>query len=215
MRNLIIIINLSIIIAITTIFTQADRFEEAGAEMTQAGSVSPTEKISSEISSAIRSTFPVKDKSEKPEEKSEKVADKALTTFLSDMVVRRMVELEEGKTASQRATFRPLKDFGALVAEDHQKMLDDLKKIAAKKGVAVPEWISPDRAAGLNALREVHGKPFDKKFLKTMINDLKRDAKILKDATVSSDADIQVFATKYLPVVESHLAKARTLKKSL
>src|SRR5690554_2564329 len=120
MRNLIIIINLSIIIAITTIFTQADRFEEAGAEMTQAGSVSPTEKISSEISSAIRSTFPVKDKSEKPEEKSEKVADKALTTFLSDMVVRRMVELEEGKTASQRATFRPLKDFGALVAEDHQ-----------------------------------------------------------------------------------------------
>lgn len=211
MRNLIIIINLSIIIAITTIFTQADRSEENGSEITQVGSVSPAE-ISSDISSAIRSTFPAKENSA---DKNVKIADKAVASFLSDMVVRRMIEREEGKTASQRATFRSLKDFGALVAEDHQKMLGDLKKIASKKSVAVPEWISPDRAEGLNALREVHGKSFDKRFLKSMLSNLKRDAKILKSATESSDADIQVFATKYLPVVEKHLAKAKALKKSL
>lgn len=217
MRNLIIIINLSIIIAITTIFTQSERLQaslgESISEVSQAGSVSPAE-ISSEISSAIRSTFPSKSK-ETTEETSAKASNKVVSSFLSDMILARMVDLEAGKTATQRGTFRPLKDFGALVAEDHQKMLEDLRKIALKKDIAVPQWISPERATGLNALREVHGKTFDKKFLKSTISDLKRDAKILKNATESSDADIQVFATRYLPVMESHLTQAKALKKKL
>ena len=211
MRNLIIIINLSIIIAITTIFTQSERLQASIGEVSQAGSVSPAE-ISSEISSAIRSTFPSK---ETEAENSARVASKAVSSFLSDMTAARMVNLEEGKTATQRGTFRPLKDFGASIAEDHQKMLEDLRKIAAKKDIAVAQWISPDRATDLNALREVHGKTFDKKFLKIIIGDLKRDAKILKNATESPDAEIQVFATRYLPVVENHLARAKALKKTL
>ncbi|HYI78569.1 MAG TPA: DUF4142 domain-containing protein, partial [Chryseolinea sp.] len=65
---------------------------------------------------------------------------------------------------------------------------------------------------GLTDLKEVHGKSFDKKFIRMMIIDHKRDLKKFEKATRSTDADIQVFATKYLPYVQSHLQKIKALK---
>ena len=212
MRNLIILINLSIIIAITSIFTQSEKAEskeETKGGVSQASSLSTTD-ISSEIGSAIRSTFP---KDEVAAEETN--ADKAIASFLTEMAESRMIHVEGGKTASQRATSRPLKDFGALINSDHLRMLDDLKKIANKKTVKTPEWIRGEEASALNDLRAVHGKAFDKKYVKVMMSDLKRDVKVLRRATESPDADIQVFATKYLPLMEGHLAKAKALKKSL
>jgi putative membrane protein len=211
MRNLIIIINLSIIIAITTIFTQSDNTTKNNSEVTEAGSLS-TSDISKEIGSAIRSNFP----KDEPSSLSEKLnADEEVVTFLLKMTEARLADVEGGKTASQRATSRALKDFGSLVVKDQTNMLEALKAIASKKQISVPEWLGPSKASSLDNLREVHGKTFDKKYIRGMISDLKRDVKILRNATESSDADIQVFATLYLPVLESHLESAKALKRSL
>jgi putative membrane protein len=48
-----------------------------------------------------------------------------------------------------------------------------------------------------------------------MILDHKRDVRTFEKATKSNDADVKLFATKYLPVVQSHLEKIRTLKKKI
>ena len=70
-----------------------------------------------------------------------------------------------------------------------------------------------ENADDLEDLRKAHGKAFDKKFIRMMIIDHKRDIVKLEKATRSNDADVQVFATKYLPVVEGHLVKIKALKK--
>ena len=91
------------------------------------------------------------------------------------------------------------------MVNDQTEMLHEIKKLAVLKNVPVPTGLGPDKAEGLKALKDVHGKSFDKKFIKMMTIDHKRDVKKFERATRSSDADVQVFATRYLPYVQSHL----------
>ncbi len=205
MRNLITIINLSIIIGITTILTNSDKI----STMTEHAQVKKNIDNPKELKAAIKSDF---NKTRALKEKP--VVDEAVIKFLNEITEGRLMGLEEGKTAQQRSTKRSLKEYGALMVNDQTQMLKDLRKIAQQKSVSIPSWPGSDKADGLDDLNALHGKSFDKKFIRMMIIDHKRDIKILKDATDYGDADIQVFATKYLPIVQSHLDKIRTLKRS-
>jgi putative membrane protein len=123
------------------------------------------------------------------------------------------MELEEGKVARQRSTSKHLKEYGDLMVKDQSRMLEELKIIAERKQVKLPSNLSQEKAEGLADLKKEHGESFDKKFIKMMILDHKRDVRKFERATKSNDADVKLFATKYLPIVQSHLEKMRTLKK--
>ena len=203
MKNLITIINLSIIIGITTILTQSDKGTQNGKSATEAAS------YHANVNDRINSDFIAATPATKKSSINERVAE-----FLQEMTDARLMDLEEGKIASQRSTTRSLKDYGKLIVKDQSKMLDELKKIAELKNVTIPTRLGTDKAEGLNDLRKVHGKSFDKKFIKMMIIDHNRDIKKLERAVLYGDPDIQVFATKYLPIVQSHLDQIKALKKN-
>jgi putative membrane protein len=204
MRNLITIINLGIIILITTILTQSDKISTNDNSQEKENIVRPTE-----LKAAVKSDF-----NRKKISKEKPAVDEAVISFLNEITEGRLMDLEEGKIAKQRSTKRSLKEYGSLMEDDQTEMLKELKRIAQRKNVSLPVSLGPEKADGLHDLEALHGKSFDKKFIRMMIIDHKRDVKILKNATSYGDADIQVFATKYLPVVQSHLDKIRALKKS-
>ena len=137
--------------------------------------------------------------------------DEFVKEFITEMAEARLMDLEEGKIAQQKSTTKELKSYGTLMVNDQTEMLHEIKKLAARKNVSLPSALGPDKAEGLKALKEVHGKSFDKKFIKMMIVDHKRDVKKFEQATQSRDADVQVFATRYLPYVQSHLQRIRSL----
>ena len=201
MKNLLTIINLSIIIGITTILTQTDKI----ASLSE-GSDEKTEMVSAGINASIP-VVPAKEVASRP------IVSAEAQDFLKAMTEARVMDLEQGNTASQRATTRPLKNYGILMVKDQTEMLKDLKEIAEKKNVSIPLWVGPEKADGLEDLKKLHGKDFDKKFIKMMIIDHKRDLKKLEKAIYAADADIQVFATRYLPIVQDHLEKIKALKK--
>jgi len=138
--------------------------------------------------------------------------DESLEKFINEMAEARMLDLEEGKVAQQRSTTKDLKLYGTLMVNEQTEMLREIKKLAALKNIKVPDALGPDKTEALTELKEVHGESFDKKFIKVMTIDHKRDVKKFERATRSADADVQVFATKYLPYVQSHLDKIRGLK---
>lgn len=137
----------------------------------------------------------------------------AIVEFLVEASEARLMDMEEGKIAQQRATFRALKDYGTLMVKDQAAMLSDLKSIAAAKKIKISSDLGEKKADGLSDLKEVHGKEFDSKFIKMMTIDHKRDLKMFDRALSSTDPDIQVFATKYSPMVKSHLNKIQSIKK--
>ena len=138
--------------------------------------------------------------------------DEFVAEFIREMAEARLMDLEEGKIAQQRSTTKDLKSYGTLMVNDQTEMLREIKKLAVLKNVALSDELGPDKAEGLKDLKEVHGESFDKKFIKMMTIDHKRDVKKFERATRSSDADVQVFATRYLPYVQSHLERIKALK---
>jgi len=213
MKNLITIINLCVIFGITTFVTRLDKLSEENADVQNKAtgiSASPigVAKTAKSDLKTTKSNFKLLSNSEAKEKKDESV------DFIKEMVQARMMDLEEGKIAAQRSTAKNVKEYGSLMVDDQNKMLDDLKKIAALKNVSLDKSLASDKSKALKDLKETHGKSFDKKFIKMMTIDHKRDVKKFREATRYHDADVQVFATKYLPVVESHLDKITALKKS-
>lgn len=73
--------------------------------------------------------------------------------------------------------------------------------------MTLPETISNDKQDGLDELQKKSGKEFDEKFIKMMTIDHKRDIKDFKKATKYKDQEVASFASKYLPLIQSHLDK--------
>jgi putative membrane protein len=210
MKNLITLINLCIIFGVTTIVARLDKISE---ELTD-----PVSEATTTVSAPSRNITKTK-KSEATKSNFTVLAtmepvDQSVADFIKEMTQARMLDLEGGKIAAQRCTSKNLKQYGSLMEDDQGKMLDELRKLAALKKVSLDKSLSPARSEQLQNLMNLHGKSFDKKFVKMMTNDHKRDARIFREATRYQDADIQVFATKYLPVIESHLEKITTIKKN-
>lgn len=217
MRNFITIINLAILFAITSIFSRYDKTQENSANENDSQAETEAVVLSEQNDmTAVQSNFTFWPTQwagdEKINEENEKANDE-LASFVKEMADSRMVERAQGLLAAQRATKRPLKDYGARMATDQSAMLADLTTLAAQKNISLAKDLKDDKAA-LNALKNVHGVSFDRRFISMKIKDYKRAVKKLERSTRSTNADIQVFATKYLPVVQSHLNQLKTLKKN-
>ena len=202
MKNLIILINIGIIIGIVTIFTDNES-SKTDVSMNSGNFAVDAAKKNKVVSSDFTALSKDSD--------TKSGVDEFVNEFITEMAETRLKNLEEGKIAQQKSTTKELKSYGTLMVNDQTEMLQEIKKLAARKNVSVPSTLGPDKAEGLKALKDVHGKSFDKKFIKMMIIDHKRDVKKLERATRSSDADVQVFATRYLPYVQSHLQRIRSL----
>jgi putative membrane protein len=217
MKNLITIINLAVIFGVTSILSKYDKVEEKKGkdELVTAVRVSGE----SEAIGTVQSNFtiwPVQWTGDDNEDKAvgNEEVDEAIIKFVAEMTETAMLDLERGNIAAQKATNRPLKDFGALIVNDQSSMLDELRLLAVQKNIAIPTELRHDKAKQVSGLKEIHGGSFDKKFVAMKIKDLKKDVKKIERATRSSDADIQVFATKYLPVVQSHLDRIKALRRT-
>lgn len=132
--------------------------------------------------------------------------------FLCRAADARMMDWAEGQLATEHATNTPLKEYGQRMLDEQDAFMDDIKALAADKNYILPTALSEKKANGLADLKEEKGKDFDKKFIKMMVIDHKRDVKDFKRALKSKDADVSAFAKKYLPVLKEHLATAQKLK---
>jgi putative membrane protein len=203
LKNLIIVINIIIILGIAAIFADHETSKTDVSKLNSGKVTSEGTKTKKLMSSDVAILSRASGTSSE--------ADEFVEEFITEMAEARLMDLEEGKIAQQKSTTKELKSYGTLMVNDQTEMLQEIKKLAARKGVSLPSTLGPDKAEGLKTLREVHGKSFDKKFIKMMIVDHKRDVKKFERAAKSSDADVQVFATRYLPYVQSHLQRIRSL----
>lgn len=192
MKNIITLINLSIIFGITAIFTTKNKSAEKNLAA-QATMSAPVKQVEASIEPPAVSLVTNHKKDVKI---SEGLASSDLD-FITRSVEICLVKLEEGK-----------------IAQNQTKMLADLKTIAASKSV-ITYADMPDNFYALEDLRQLQGELFDKRFVKKLLYNYKRDLKDLQRATRSDDADIKVFATKYLPVMKANYERMKSLKKKL
>jgi putative membrane protein len=153
----------------------------------------------------LTSSLHAAEKEAKASEKGEKsglsAADKK---FVENAAKGGMMEVAWGKVASERAQSSDVKQFGARMVRDHSKANDELKGIAAKKGISLPS-----EAPSVNFKS-------DRAYMEMMVKDHEKDlAEFQQEAKNGSDPDLKRFADKTSKMVAEHLSLARRIQKDV
>jgi putative membrane protein len=127
-----------------------------------------------------------------------------------------LTEIRASKIAQQKAQNQSVKDFAAMIIEDHTKANEELTSLAANKNITLPNAPGEDKLEQIADLNSETGADFDSEYMDMMVNDHQNDIDLFEDASENSeDAEIRAFADKTLPVLRKHLEEAESIQESL
>jgi putative membrane protein len=128
------------------------------------------------------------------------------TNFILAAAQGGMTEVKLGELASTNGMRADVKEFGQMMVKDHTAINDDMKTLAAQKGVTLPDSLDAKHQAMVDKLTALTGSEFDDAYIAGMIKAHQKDAKAFKaEAAATQDADIKSFLYKSIPIVEAHL----------
>jgi len=125
-----------------------------------------------------------------------------------------MTEVKLGELASRTGERDDVKQFGQRMVKEHGGINDDLKALAAQKGVTLSGSLDAEHQGMVDKMSALSGSDFDNAYIAGMIKDHKTDAKAFKaEASATKDADVKGFVDKTIPVVNEHLKLITAIKK--
>ncbi|HEY0255951.1 MAG TPA: DUF4142 domain-containing protein [Candidatus Methylacidiphilales bacterium] len=149
----------------------------------------------------------------KEAKRSDKTSDRQ---FIVKAAQGGMTEVELGKLAQEKAASPDVKQFGARMVTDHSKADADLKVLAEKKGVNVPDSLDSKHKAMVEHFQHLSGSAFDRAYVKAMVRDHQTDAtEYREESTSAQDPDVKTYAGDTLKVIESHLSDIKSIQSNL
>lgn len=135
--------------------------------------------------------------------------DAADRKFVEKAAAGGLAEVEMGRLANTKGMNQGVKDFGARMVQDHGRANEELKTLAANKGVTLPTGPDKSHQKKMDKMNKVAAEKFDPEYMEDMVKDHKEDVKDFeKQAKNAKDADVRAFAAKTLPVLQEHLKLA-------
>ena len=127
-----------------------------------------------------------------------------------------MDEVKLGELAMQNASSDRVKSFGRRMIDDHTRMGDEIKGLAASKNVNIASDIGIVDKASYKMLAAKTGVTFDKDYIRDMVKDHETDlAAFRKEVANGGDPDVKAAAQKAIPTLEEHLRMAREIASEL
>lgn len=140
-------------------------------------------------------------------------ADEGVSSFLKEAAQGGIAEVELAEVAQERATRKEVKELAKKIEDHHKKANDQLKSIAKKKDVDLPDDPAEQHKQTKERLEKLEGPQFDQAYLKTMVQEHQKDIKKFEQQAKAKDPDVQQFASQTLPTLREHLKQAQTLQK--
>jgi putative membrane protein len=137
------------------------------------------------------------------------------TTFLNAAAVGGMMEVEAATVAASKSNNTAVKEFALMMLKDHGKANQEVKTLATKLSIAIPTALPDEHAMHIKDLQKLYENKFDQQYITMMINDHAKTVKLFKSGSELPNADLKAFATKTLPVIQSHYDKAVAIAKTL
>jgi putative membrane protein len=127
-----------------------------------------------------------------------------------------LTEVKLGRLAAERGKQPAVREFGEMMIKDHSAANQELKAIADKKGITLPnESNCSECQPKYDQLVKHKGAEFDKAYMDMMVKGHKEVAeKFSKESSGGADADLKAFAAKTLPIINHHLGMAESLQKT-
>jgi putative membrane protein len=135
--------------------------------------------------------------------------------FASEAASGGIAEVKLGQLAQEKAASQKVKEFGQKMVNDHSKAGDELKEVAQKEGLRLPEEMSPQDQATYNRLSRLSGEQFDRAYERAMLTDHEKDvAAFEREASSGKNEALKQFAARTLPTLKEHLKEARAMSRT-
>jgi putative membrane protein len=136
------------------------------------------------------------------------------TDFILAAAQGGMTEVKLGELAARNGTRDEVKDFGKMMVKDHTLINDDLRALAAQKGVSLTDTLDAKHQEMVDKMAALTATGFDDAYIAAMIKGHKTVAREFKaEAATTQDSDLKSFLDKSIPVVQAHLKHIAAMKK--
>jgi putative membrane protein len=144
------------------------------------------------------------------------VPDEESSSFLVKAANGGLAEVEAGQMAQQKAVNQKVKDFASMMVHDHSAANDEVKTLAAKRNITLPDSVSDEKKQKAIELGKKTGKDFDKNFMATMVKDHEEAIDLFEKASGKvKDSEVKTFADNNLPKLRMHLDSAKAVQKAI
>jgi putative membrane protein len=127
-----------------------------------------------------------------------------------------LAEINLGRLAQQKAVNQQIKEFGAMMVNDHSKANADLKAIADHHMIVLPDSAGAAEQKLMTELSAKSGGDFDKAYVDAMVKDHEEDIKSFNTAQSSlTYDDLNAFDKKTLRVLQKHLDAIKKIQAQL
>jgi|SRR5690554_1515930 len=127
-----------------------------------------------------------------------------------------LAEVNASEIAQQKAQDQRVKDFAAMMVQDHTKANEELKGIAANKNITLPTAPGEDHLSKISDLNSYTGADFDREYMDLMVDNHEKAVSLFEDAAEDAeDAELKAYAAKTLPALRKHLEQAKALEEAL
>jgi putative membrane protein len=131
-------------------------------------------------------------------------------SFLKDAAAGGFAEVKLGELAQQNAASDRVKEFGRKMIDDHSRMGEQVKSLAANKRVDLPTDMGIKEKIDYKLLSSKKGADFDRAYMAAMVKDHENDvAQFEKEADNGKDGEVRALASKALPTLRQHLQMAQ------
>lgn len=133
--------------------------------------------------------------------------------FIEDAAGNGMFEVQAAQLAETKATDKAVKDFAAMLVEQHTTANNELIQLANSLGLELPAAPPRSKRRDIESLGKKSGAEFDRQFVREVgINAHEKDIKHFRDAAKDvKDPQLKAWIDKTLPVLQQHLSAAQNL----
>ena len=126
--------------------------------------------------------------------------------FVSEALKGGMAEIQMGRLAQEKGSSRDVKNFGRKMVQDHTKLGDQMKQVADRLGVSVPQSPTILEQVEIKKLSGLSGSEFDQEYIKDMVKDHEDDlSDFKKEADSGTSPLVKNAATQGANVISTHL----------
>ena len=144
--------------------------------------------------------------------KSDQKIDNADAAAMKQLAQANLNEIDAGKTAASKAQSPQVKQFAQKMVDDHTQMLADLKTLAQKKSVSLPESVNLKDKAQMEMMKRASGADFDKKYMDRMVKDHQKDLNDVQAlAGKAKDPEFKAAVQKASSKISEHLQMAQRI----
>jgi putative membrane protein len=132
--------------------------------------------------------------------------------FLTDAIRGDLAEVKIGELAELKGQSEGVRDFAAMLIDDHSKAMEKTSDLAKDLGVTPPAQPTAEQRLKHDTLARLSGAEFERQFAAEMVKGHQEAIEKYEKQAQSGDSKVSELAEDLLPTLKQHLAMAQRLQ---